>query len=268
MMWRNFRKSLGFPTSNEVGALSSVIKELKKKTEESLGHSICAAAAAVPDFPAIYDEDLYDAFEYAGLNYLQIGWHAHYRTFLTYDSQAALARHNLSMCWDLSSPYACERDDLTETLDSYLLVTYTKSDFMISGLGAHAHDLYYLDRQTTLGLELGSGSSLRQTDAPVYWDKVGDMVMQTAKRTYTANKIIYVGDDAVDNEFYEFVNDRVKEDLQKKNVTTFMAITGDPVYVQAKGAAVLAQRRPFLPTPENPKIRTGKAKDVGEGVEL
>jgi Ethanolamine utilization protein EutJ (predicted chaperonin) len=70
MMWRNFRKSLSFPTSNEVGALSTVIKELKEKTEKALGHTICEAAAAVPHFPAIYDEDLYDAFEYAGLNYL------------------------------------------------------------------------------------------------------------------------------------------------------------------------------------------------------
>jgi hypothetical protein len=186
---------------------------------------------------------------------------------LTYDSQAALAGHNLSVCWDLSSANACEPNDLTETMDTYLPATYTNSYFMISGLGAHAHNLYHLDRQTTLGLGLGHDSSLYKTDASAYWDKVRDMVVQTLKRTYTSNKIIWVGD-VVDDEFYQFVNDRVKEDLQEKNITRFMAFTGDPAYVQAKGAAVLAQRRPFLPKPENPNTRTGKAKDVGEGVEL
>jgi hypothetical protein len=65
LAWRNFRKSLGLPTSSDVGALSVVIKALKEETEETLGYSITGAAASV------HDKDLYDAFEYAGLDYLQ-----------------------------------------------------------------------------------------------------------------------------------------------------------------------------------------------------
>lgn len=69
MTWRNWRKSLGLPASNEGGGLSSVIKALKEKTEEVIGNPITKAAASVPIFSAIYDEDLYDAFEYAGMTY-------------------------------------------------------------------------------------------------------------------------------------------------------------------------------------------------------
>jgi hypothetical protein len=40
MMWRNFRKTIGLPTSSDIGALSTVIKALKEKSEEHLGHEI------------------------------------------------------------------------------------------------------------------------------------------------------------------------------------------------------------------------------------
>ncbi|ORY14386.1 hypothetical protein BCR34DRAFT_599165 [Clohesyomyces aquaticus] len=59
--------AMGLPTRKDVGIVSTLIKALKKEAEKVLGFEIKSAIASVPRFPPIYEEDLYDAFEYAGI---------------------------------------------------------------------------------------------------------------------------------------------------------------------------------------------------------
>lgn len=209
MMWRNFRKSMGLPTSNEDGALSSTIKALKEKTEDILGREIKCSAASVPRFSAIYDEDLYDAFEYAGVEYTQINWRTNPRTYLTYETQVALAGHNYLLCWDYSSEYACHGEDLLQNLNPYLLVTYTVSDLIVSRIAAHAHGLYYRDEWAAIDLGMGQESPLRKTDGALYWNKVHDILLQPLQQEtshwYTPSKIIFVGESASEPQFVAFM---------------------------------------------------------------
>jgi len=235
------------------------MKALKEKTEEVLGgqHKICEAAASIPRFPALYDEDLYDAFEYIGMDYLQINWdeNGSARTYLTYDTQVALAGHNISLCWDYSSANACHADDLPENLDAYLLVTYTSSDLMVSNIAAHTHNLYRTFDKTALRLGLGKDSSLRTSNEEEYWNRVRDAVLEPMKiqpeHMYAPTKLIFVGA-SVEEDFIAFVESQVQEYLKERNEPRPQTIAQDPMFVQAKGLAELARRRPSLPQPVRP----------------
>lgn len=119
---RRWRKKLGFPASPDDGALRSLVKSLKEATEAVVGFELKAASASVPRFPAIYDEDLYDSFDYAGLEYISIlNETDYYSSCLLYDSMSAIAGHNLSLCADVEHPWNCwVRGDLADfiyTLD-------------------------------------------------------------------------------------------------------------------------------------------------------
>jgi hypothetical protein len=96
----------------------------------------------VPRFPAIYDEDLYDAFEYTGLQYLQIKFNqGPWRRLLTYDTFTVMAGHNLSLCADPVEANACHDHGSMEDIDIYYLVTLTKADLLVSSKVAHGYDL-------------------------------------------------------------------------------------------------------------------------------
>ena len=279
LWWRNFRKSLGLPASSDVGALSTIIKALKTKTEETLGHEVHEAAASVPYLPAIYDEDLYEAFEYVGMDYLQIKWRPGgpgYK-FLTYDTPAALAGHNFSLCWDYSREHACYDDDLPENTDVYLLVTYSQSDLMVTMGTAQGRDLYDTHDTTALRLDLGSGSSLRTSNEKEYWNQVRDAVVNSIDDKYRHHhwyvpaRLIFVGESISDEQFVGFVEAKVHDYLRERNEKLPKTIKNDPMFVQAKGVAELARRRPHLPTPERPcgfNCPAAKARVSGEGLEL
>jgi len=272
------RKSMGLPPSSDVGALSTMIKSLKQKTEEALGphYTVHEAAASVPRLPAIYDEDLYDAFEYAGMDYLQIKWHqgGPARNYLTYDAQVALAGHNYSLCWDYSREGACSGDDVPGDLDVYLVVTYTKSDLIATNIAAHGHDLYHTRDTTKIRLGLGSNSPRRTNDEVAYWSEVGIAVLEPLENPPEdgyPSKIIFVGD-GVEDEFVRFVESQAHKYLKSRDVDLPETITTDPVFVQAKGAAELARRRSYLPTPIRPgyysSAAKAKAKASEEDIEL
>ena len=67
---RKARREAGLPSSSDVGHLATLILSLHLEVETYLGRKISGAVATVPHLPALYSEDLLDAFEYAGLIYI------------------------------------------------------------------------------------------------------------------------------------------------------------------------------------------------------
>jgi hypothetical protein len=67
-MWRRLRKLLGFPASSDVGILSRLLDPLREQVEKRLRRKI--SSAIVTNLAALYDEDIVDATDYAGLTSL------------------------------------------------------------------------------------------------------------------------------------------------------------------------------------------------------
>jgi hypothetical protein len=66
-MRRRLRKILGFPASRDVGILSRLLDPLREQVEERLGRKVRSAVVTSPNLVALYDEDILDAMEYAGV---------------------------------------------------------------------------------------------------------------------------------------------------------------------------------------------------------
>jgi hypothetical protein len=67
--FRELRKAAGLPASDDVEAIGNMLRSLRERTEEHLGHTIPSALLTVPHLLALYDEDVRDAFEWIGLRY-------------------------------------------------------------------------------------------------------------------------------------------------------------------------------------------------------
>src|SRR6266536_1643004 len=71
---RWFRKSIGIPSSADVGAIASLLSKLVSATEKAQKIKITHAVISTPDLVALYDEDIADAAEHVGITLLQDAW--------------------------------------------------------------------------------------------------------------------------------------------------------------------------------------------------
>jgi len=89
---RRIRETIGLPVSTNVGRLSTIIKELRTIVELQLGHEVSAIMITIPSIAALYDEDLWDAFAYSGLQYVEIYPYNNHRRI--HDTSAVYAGHS------------------------------------------------------------------------------------------------------------------------------------------------------------------------------
>ena len=64
------RKAMGLPASQDIGVISAMTKNLQSKAEAFLNTELTSPpiVAATPSLIAMYEEDIVDAFEFAGLD--------------------------------------------------------------------------------------------------------------------------------------------------------------------------------------------------------
>ncbi|KAF2464178.1 uncharacterized protein BDR25DRAFT_158973, partial [Lindgomyces ingoldianus] len=70
--WRSLRKMLGLAASPEVGSIAGLLKLLAAEADSAIqlrnpAQNGRKAVITSPDLLALYDEDIYDVAEYAGL---------------------------------------------------------------------------------------------------------------------------------------------------------------------------------------------------------
>jgi len=68
---RQIRKNRGLPASEDVGILSKIVGQLRSTTESDLGIEICSASIITPRLVGLYQDDVRDALEHAGLEYVE-----------------------------------------------------------------------------------------------------------------------------------------------------------------------------------------------------
>lgn len=248
--WRKFRKWLGFPASAEVGIVSALLRDLKDVAEDVLGFEVTSGGASVPWYPAVYDEDIGDAFDYLGVEYLQIIWYKFLRTYLTYDDMVALAGHNLALCSDIKNASTCWDGSLR---DNYFIVHYSKHEIrmdLIITYNMGAYDFYPSTRRIP---ELGSD----HIGDAYYWLSLRYQLLmwEYLLAVYRPSAIILTGESVQEPGFRQCVLESM---IEMFGIAVPPILDDDPEYVQAKGVAELLRRRRYLPEPTRPSsARTG-----------
>lgn len=118
--WLN--KSLGRPATPDVGILGSFIQQLSRASTVMLHDRIDRVVMTAPPFPALTQQDINDAMEYAGLqSWLTLPFP--YPRRLS-SSRAAFGAHGHGLCHDYKDLYNSKDEEDEMPLETVYFVSY------------------------------------------------------------------------------------------------------------------------------------------------
>ena len=241
---RKARKAIGLPASNDVGILGKMLIGLAAEAERRLGRSIDSAAVSTLNLPALYKEDLQDAFEYVGLRYLDIP--VHYNVL--HETNAAYAGYGYGLCSNFTNRVACKQEQEEMPSDVVMAVLYTRTALTVSlSIMRSAYYLFEPDYRHLADFELGYDVRLAGgSSGMTYWEKLGSKLGQilTENPYYERpSKVLLLGDCVQDRTFV-LVLEKVLRD-QCEHMPEFL--DEDSEWAAARGAAEFARRIPYNP---------------------
>ncbi|KAF2666116.1 hypothetical protein BT63DRAFT_442416 [Microthyrium microscopicum] len=253
-MWRGFLKRLGQPSSNEARILGEMLKEIIPEVEDRLGYPITHAAASFPQLIALYSEDIWDAFEWAGLIYQQIIWMSRPIP----DFSAAYAGFGFQLCKDYKNPVACqkEQDEIDNRADRESTVNVLLNDdaLMLAWPVMYSPYQYFTSGgNVAQDFNLGLKASKSRPD---YWNLIGMRLEEFFQATewkwevYKPEKVFVYGE-GVSLELLDIV----KKACSRKNAHPKLFVDEADTLMLAKGTAELAKRDLYLyPGKPHPKF--------------
>ncbi|XDG03115.1 hypothetical protein ABKA04_002730 [Annulohypoxylon sp. FPYF3050] len=236
-IWRDTRKKLGLPSSGDVGTLSKMIRALQDQAEDFIGEPVSAAAISIPHLAALYGEDLYDAFEYLSLVYLEFFPFSNFHPIHT--SIAAYDGNGLGFCSDYRDVEACKEEELHIPSRFALAISYTHTSLTTSQ--ARISNAYYVEEVSALeNLHLGYD----ERDGESYWEVVQDMLQypildSAIPRNFSM--VILSGDAADKPRFREVLQGVVDNVIGGEPEV----VDRRPEFSAARGTAELAKRAIF-----------------------
>ncbi|RHZ58040.1 hypothetical protein CDV55_103035 [Aspergillus turcosus] len=233
---RSMRKSIGLPASGDVGALATMIQKLQVQAEDALGVPLATVPffLSTPPLPALYAEDILDAFEYLSLPFPKGGWRGSWAWVR--DTGAALAGYGRFLCSDYRDYEACKSEIDRMPSIQVLSILYTEKGLKILQTGVHsAHAVAgFWDDEERWTL----GHALRGEEG--YWDRVAVRLMDWKRNwpgSRTPELILLFGESSADDTF--------RSVLQNVFVEEFGSVPeilgGSDEYVVARGAAEFAR---------------------------
>jgi len=208
---------------------------LRKVTEETLGEKIDVAIVTRPDLAALYDEDMVDALEYAGIRYLETCPDCP----VQFELWSGFAGNGLGLCNSFHNTDMCEEEMKHMPRWIVLSVLYTDTAlYTYEGFLSHAYlfskyEDFRIDYKS-LDWDLGAGSIPDGPDEEQkYWNTVYAHILKLTRafQSLPIQKVIFQGESAHKNRFIEVVKAVVAE-LQIE-VPEFLE--EDSVFVAAKG---------------------------------
>jgi hypothetical protein len=240
---RAARKAIGLPASPDVGALAQLIRSLRQKAESELKIHILSAVIAVSHLVALYQDDVKEAFEYLGIDYVEPN---PYFSPVYWENSAANAGYGLGMCEHYTDPEACTEEENRMPELSILAVHYSRNALMTSLLATKtANGIWEPDYRHQEDFTLGYDALNVGGKEDKYWDIVRSriqacMVPENFNFEHPS-QVILTGDMALDETFARVLNEAVMN-VVGKDVPIF---SKDPEFVVAKGAAEQMRRSPF-----------------------
>lgn len=239
---RRSRKSIGLPASSDVGFLADMLSSLRACVEARVG-PITSAGVTIPHLIALYNEDLHDAFEYLGLEYItfNVGYPGHQ---ILYQTSAAYAGYGFGLCSNYEDEVACkdEQRDMPETV--VMAVLYTRTVLTLSlSKAKSAYSLWEPSNRYLIFFELGYDTR-NERDENEYWNKVklrlGQIMIENPFYERPAKVLLmgdYVEDEIFQKQLLEALDDQM-DDLPE-------ILRSNSDVIAARGVAEFAKRQPF-----------------------
>ena len=200
---RKARKAIGLPASSDVGHLATLLSELRAAVEEQVG-PITSAGVTTMNLVALYDEDLHDAFEYVGLEYITfpVGYVGHN---ILYETSAAYAGYGYGLCTDYKTdPEACTQEQNNMTDEVVMAVLYTDTVLTVSlSVIRSAYALWEPPYRYHADFNLGYDSNI-EMNPEEYWSAVGlrlQQIMIDNPGYPRPSKVLLMGDRTDDGGF-------------------------------------------------------------------
>ena len=203
---RKARKAIGLPASSDVGHLATLLLTLRAAVEEQLG-PITSAGVTTMNLVALYDEDLHDAFEYVGLEYITfpVGYVGHN---ILYETSAAYAGYGYGLCTDYkTNPEACIQEQYNMTEEVVMAVLYTDTVLSVSlSVIRSAYALWEPSYRYLADFDLGYNAHVAMENPEEYWNAVElrlQQIMIEHPGYPRPSKVLLMGDRINDREFRE-----------------------------------------------------------------
>ena len=239
---RKARKAAGLPASSDVGHLAKMLSDLRTSVEDRVG-PITIAAVTTMHLPALYDEDLHDAFEFIGLKYITfpVGDVGHN---ILYETSAAFAGYGFGLCSDFKyDPEACKNEQWNMPDRAVMAVVYTDTALSVSlSMMRSAYALWEPPYRYLSDFDLGyQASSLSGRE---YWAalelKLGKILLENPN--YERPSMVMLMGDRIEELEFCAILDKVLRDQMQERPEVFS--TGGRE-VAARGAAEMAKREIF-----------------------
>lgn len=213
-----------------------MIQELQCKAETILGAEISSIPilAVTPSLIALCEEDLLDAFEYAGLQLVRLkNYPGHY----VHETSAAYAGYGLGLCSDPQNPATCKKEEIEMPRQHILSLLFTRGALRIIYAPVRsAYFFYKLPLRFYAHWDLGFAAKEEKD----YWKRVREAI-EEGHQDYPGfpmpDKVLLMGDSAGDETFRSVVG----EILSGWGISP-QVFGDDAEFVAAKGAAEFARR--------------------------
>jgi hypothetical protein len=155
-------------------------------------------------------------------------------------------------------------------VDTYYIVSYTKTTLYASKAGTTSAGVYYMPEYAVFNITLGSDPQNRLPDEKAYWTDVRSLLSEAFRwrSDKLSSRVILVGDSVKDTHFRKAL-DEVLEAIHGK--TPLPVVDNDPVFAQAKGIAELVRRSVYLPKGKRPEALAHSVEvnefDIAQGRE-
>jgi hypothetical protein len=183
-----------------------------------------------------------EAFEAAGLNYIQIVRRSAWGEPVVFPENSIVAGHGLGLCYPYTSNTPCRGtpDHYLLPTELYYIVGYYRNALEVTATSS-VMDAYSVHPSPYLDYNLGA--DMLKTEGPeVYWEGVRRFLATTLTWRIPTKVILY-GEFGSDQKMRETVQEALK--IYLPNKPEFVEDGLNPMYVGAFGAAEFAKRQPY-----------------------
>ncbi|KAF2739822.1 hypothetical protein EJ04DRAFT_483191 [Polyplosphaeria fusca] len=241
---RELNKGLGYPATEDVGILASIMEEVKTSIERTLGIQVTAFQPVFPVLRGLNKEDVDDAMEHVGLDGINTAIKDHPFWGTHWETTASYAGAGFGLCNTWTDIRACVDEGMQLDYEEAMFLNFDNSSFAAALQFVHpifAPKLRALETDFSLGWW---NLPVYEIPRAKFWARIQEAIVDVANtlgpRTIP-KKIILLGDHAQDPEFLETVKAAFWELLEFDVELLLQDNEGrDGLMLAARGAAELA----------------------------
>jgi hypothetical protein len=237
----------------DVEVLASLLITLKSATAEALAQPIDRVAVTRPSIPALTQEDLDDALEYAGLRGWMDGSNRSEPKHVP-ESHAAFAGNGRGLCTSYRDVMECSGEGLARPRHFGLFISLTRHALYMSlDKVREAFPRRVPDGPRVLDFDLGLDGRGRFASNDDYWAYMRTRIVVFVRQygEQPVDALLLGGENATNSIFLQTVRNALASltPTVPPILDIDVATVADPTFAAARGMAVYARRRQEAPGP-------------------